>query len=575
MRADETAWHGVQVALHDFHIQMIAEDAFKNTFGDILVQLYPSLMQEMKDSKTEGSVSLLHLSVQIFTVSAIPRLAASPTHMTSQICMTLTCWMFPSAQVNTVVTRLARESQLLETLFTVLNAIFDDGRQPSTRQVSVNSDVVQKQSYMGLCRDIQYVLRIPGVAKLFSSRETAVEKWLELLARLQGMDPNTRQRVQHIEFEMRSWSYAFGLTIEFVPLHTHIVAGYIESLGDFESPDQKEQALGLLRPAVAALVRWFRQSQLLEGREGDIFCNVVDQEDGTVFGTISYDTSTLPVSFQIPCHRFVTSCWAECIRWSKGSLDLSVDLAAACGEAGGDGSVGEKTFALMLLEHPLRIFLVLAQSQAGMWVRNGLAIPGQQYAYCGPFLCETMYETDVTALQLACCTLGADTFVRVLKERFEICKWVGNGPLTGESTETPDQAIILFEEFVYVLILVLSERGPLDDGGEDAVMMRRLIHRLAVGPQTYSNLTRALPRSVTDCKHFEDVLKEVADYRRPDATQTGMFDLKAELLKDADPYSCYLSRKEREIVRETKLSKVEPPLMLYTRKGNEAKTWRC
>ena len=68
MKADDNTWHDVQLALHDFHIQMIAEETYKNTFGDVFVELYSDLMFEVVNSRTEGNVSLLDLSVQIFTV---------------------------------------------------------------------------------------------------------------------------------------------------------------------------------------------------------------------------------------------------------------------------------------------------------------------------------------------------------------------------------------------------------------------------------------------------------------------------------------------------------------------------
>jgi E3 ubiquitin-protein ligase UBR1 len=383
------------------------------------------------------------------------------------------------------------------------------------------------------------------------------------------MDPHTRQIQQHIEFEMRSWSYAFGLTMELVPLHVHIVKGFRESLGDYTGPEQKEVAMSLLKPAAEALGAWFRQCLVLEGAAA-CYQTFTDPEDGVLFATFKYDVSRQPISFQIPLHRFLTSCWAESIRWSEGQVELGPDLGAACGlylpgTTELDAVATEQDcFPLALLEYPLRILIALAQNQAGMWVRNGLAIPGQQYAYIGPSLCEAMYETDITSVQLACCALGADAFVRILKKRFNVSKWLGGGPLT-EGTETPEQAITILEEFIYVIILTLSERGALDDEGNEGIMKRRIIHRLAVGSQSHSALIRALPRSVADAKNFDQVLLEVGEYRRPDATQTGMFDLKAGLMEGVDPFSCYLSRKEREIVRELKRSKVGSPLCALPR----------
>ncbi len=47
---------------------MIAEDAFKNVFADIFADLYPGLMRGLRNQRVEGSLSILDLSVQIFTV---------------------------------------------------------------------------------------------------------------------------------------------------------------------------------------------------------------------------------------------------------------------------------------------------------------------------------------------------------------------------------------------------------------------------------------------------------------------------------------------------------------------------
>jgi hypothetical protein len=47
---------------------MIAEDSFKNVFADIFADLYPGLVRTMRDQTVEGNVTVLDLSVQIFTV---------------------------------------------------------------------------------------------------------------------------------------------------------------------------------------------------------------------------------------------------------------------------------------------------------------------------------------------------------------------------------------------------------------------------------------------------------------------------------------------------------------------------
>lgn len=116
MRSDHVFWAGVQPVLHDFYIQMIAEDTFKNAFGDVFIEMYPGLMKDLREQKTEGNVSLLDLSVQIFTVP-------------------------------TVVTRLVKHNRMLEMLFGTLLEFFQADSTIVNSTLSVNSSVVKQQRY--------------------------------------------------------------------------------------------------------------------------------------------------------------------------------------------------------------------------------------------------------------------------------------------------------------------------------------------------------------------------------------------------------------------------------------------
>jgi hypothetical protein len=155
------------------------------------------------------------------------------------------------------------------------------------------------------------------------------------------------------------------------------------------------------------------------------------------------------------------SLWAEYVRRTAGQIDANADLVTLLTstdsgslDPGARSCLDRTQSALLLLECPLRILVLFAQNQAGMWIRNGLAIPGQQYAYSGSTLSESMFEIDILAVQVACCELGAENFVRVLLHRFGVAKWFC---LQAEVTQ-PEMLAVLIEELLVAFILVICER---------------------------------------------------------------------------------------------------------------------
>jgi hypothetical protein len=191
-----------------------------------------------------------------------------------------------------------------------------------------------------------------------------------------------------------------------------------------------------------------------------VFENITDEGDGTSFQVINYNVASMPVSFHIPAQRFLMSLWAEYVRRTAGQIDANADLVTllTSPDSGSTDPAARSCpdrmqTALLLLECPLRILVLFAQNQAGMWIRNGLAIPGQQYAYSGSTLSESMFEIDILAVQAACCELGADDFVRVLLHRFGVAKWFSLMEVT-----QPEVLTVLMEELLVVFIMVVCER---------------------------------------------------------------------------------------------------------------------
>ena len=324
---------------------------------------------------------------------------------------------------------------------------------------------------------------------------------------------------------------------------------------------------------------------------------------------LDWPIAARPISFHFPLHRFLVAALGELVRASGGELSLPDvvasllepfvdadsaakarvsspvpsprfrawpalgprarrrDLRAAPAQvaAAGFQSPLEAVCAL-LVEYPLRILVVAAQHQAGMWVRNGFALPGQMSVYTGATLSDSMFHLDMAALQAGVCLVGAEVLVGTLQDRFGLREWVAGTAAGGDidSGADTESAAVLVAELLHLVIMLVSERHPPPGAGDahsthgahDAEagldydeVRSLLVHLLAAGPQTHSHLSRQLPTriSLADSTRCDGILREIATFRPPDQTQQGGFVLRPELLEEVSPFSWHLARKEREV----------------------------
>ena len=127
--------------------------------------------------------------------------------------------------------------------------------------------------------------------------------------------------------------------------------------------------------------------------------------------------------------------------------------------------------------------MLQAESQAGMWVRNGVLMHGQTTYYTCPQFCAHTFQLDISALQLAACAIpgqesgekgaaiegrrrggGGEQLVMTLLERFRLLNWVCGGVHDGgerreRSPLEADKMVTLLSELLALIIMILCERG--------------------------------------------------------------------------------------------------------------------
>jgi hypothetical protein len=244
-----------------------------------------------------------------------------------------------------------------------------------------------------------------------------------------------------------------------------------------------------------------------------------------------------PFSFHLPLQRFVAACLRELCLREDGIDDLKQQLTQHL------SAEDHNSLFWGLMEFPLLVLSRAAQVRAGLWRRNGNGLNDQVLNYAEPPFCRAMRDADLLLAQFAMLgraqhqttdfrpdsDVGVCFLVHLLLHRLGIFDFCGlaNGPnsdinryldevqkglynpeLNSENsgedfflpwTYSParDAAsrLLLLEEFLHTMIIMCTElppEPPVTKKAHTAQAKRRLrrevIHRLASGPKTHSEL---------------------------------------------------------------------------------------
>jgi hypothetical protein len=266
--------------------------------------------------------------------------------------------------------------------------------------------------------------------------------------------------------------------------------------------------------------------------------STVAAKNGSVLAFRALPMSQMtPFSFHLPLHRFVAACVREVCLRATGMDDLIRNLSQRMSET------DRNSLFLGLMEFPLLVLSRAAQVRAGLWRRNGPGLNDQVLNYAEPPFCRAMRDADLLLIQFSMLgrtlnqgkasrpdsDVGVSFLVHLLLHRLGIFDFVGlakapnsdinryldevkqelyspeqNVDDAGDDfslpwTYTPARdaasSMLLLEEFLHMMIVLTSELPPLpphdkDDHTAQAKwrLRREVVHRLASGPKTHSEL---------------------------------------------------------------------------------------
>ena len=188
---------------------------------------------------------------------------------------------------------------------------------------------------------------------------------------------------------------------------------------------------------------------------------------------------------------------------------------------------------------------MIAQIRTGLWVRNGFAIRGQLLHYRDFMLRELCYDQDIFILQIALAVLDPNTVIVTILERFGLVGYF-SGVTLHPMYEGPQLASMV-EEVLYIFITILSEASNAAQIPITSQIRREIVHALALGSCSYTDLVKRVAERLVEDVHFESVLTAVANFRSPESvTDTGVYELKDEAFDEVNPFFFHYSRNKRE-----------------------------
>jgi E3 ubiquitin-protein ligase UBR1 len=544
---DLRLWKETRIKIRDLLISTIVNIAhFKRIFGIRFALLYTTLSQLYLVADREPDHSVIHLSLQMLT---------SPS----------------------ITEEVIDKGDFLTTLMAILYTFL------TTRQVGYPKDVdsqatlafdtgsVTNRRLLSSFNDLRYILASDFVQRKVRSDARYLKQFLDLAKLSQGICPNTRAVGEHVEYETDAWINAALLTKEMNKLCREFAESYREKVTKQVFSIEKtssavfDTACVVIVNSIGLERKRFTQCEI---KEVTRFKTVKRFEFETRNDPSTFTNQYRIVDFVVQdgalsFHHALHYTLSWLIEFAKSSNRALAALDAAALRVVQDlQKVHEKlppqsTFfwkddaLLAMFDYPLRLCAWLAQMKAGMWVRNGVSLKHQWVQYRAVLYRDVGHHRDLVLLQTALVACEPGRVLASMIDRYGLDDWM-RGDFTSPSWREEGQSIDLAEEFLFLLINLLSDRDNLIPQDEDTdphmiAVRKDIVHTLCFKPMSFSELNARLTERRQDHQELQDVLDVMTTYRPPEGLHdSGMFELKPEFLRELDPYNSNFSKNQRD-----------------------------
>jgi E3 ubiquitin-protein ligase UBR1 len=537
---DLRMWKQLRVGIRDVFISTVVSiPQFKRLLGLRFAGVYTALAQLYLIADREPDHSIINLSLQMLTTPSI----------TSEV-----------VERGNFLTNLLA---ILYTFLTTRQVGYPANIDPKATLAFEQGAVTNRRMYH-FFMDTKYLLASEFVQDRIRDEPRYLSQFLDLVKLHQGICPNIRAVGEHLEFESEAWISASLITREINKLCRHFADAFT-----WKPEEDASQISRAIRTAAKVAIvnslgaerKRFDQAELKEETKFktlEVF--EFDADPATLFGpsykVVDYVVAKEPMSFHHALHY--TLSWLidrarsmpqehmlQLLRFTRDELNIGAGTAAI-------PSLQSEEYLLAMFDFPLRVCAWLAQMRAGIWVRNGITLRHQMTQYRSVSQRDVCHQRDIFLLQSALVLCNPSVFLASMIDRFGLVGWMTGKYDASQHGFEDSQAIDVVEDFIHLLIILLSDRTsliPAEDNNEShiAAMRRDIAHVLCFKPLSFSDMIARLSDRVQNMDEFPDVLQEMTRFRAPEGlSDSGTFELKEQYLELVDPYIHQYNRNQRE-----------------------------
>ncbi|CAE6425553.1 unnamed protein product [Rhizoctonia solani] len=454
----------------------------------------------------EVETSIKYFAVQLFTVPSVAGYIVKHNNLLPRILSLLTAFF-----TNQIDEKRIRPLQL---------------NQP-VPALDIESFPFRSKRITSVFNDLRYLVSTPPVQAHVATSQEPLVHVLKLCKLFFGANAQRRAASSHVEYETDAWISVFNASLSLVRI--------VRAVGEaFQKGSTSDLVRAIETVTHHILVICTLSETHLDPAKYAVKWHQV-QFGSQEHQVLQFDVSSEWVSFHHSLHWLL----AELLKHEELLEEDKLKSVKGLTEPALKGVVLKNMSpkgALTILDFPLRVIAMVAQIRCGLWVRNGFAIRGQLLHYRDFMLRELCYDSDVFLLQAFLTILDPDLVLVTTLDRFGLLDYF-NGVLTHplyDSVALP----AMVEEYLYVLMTVLSEHS------RTAPVRREIVHGLALGPCTYTELTKRVAERLADESAFDAALRSVANF---DANQ-GKYELRSECYEEVNPFFFHYTRNRREEV---------------------------
>ncbi|KAI0719055.1 hypothetical protein C8T65DRAFT_604021 [Cerioporus squamosus] len=466
--------------------------------------------------------------------------------------------------VPSVALYIVRHHNIVSRLLAIIAAFFTNQIQDKRityppnpdAEIDVDTFPFKSKRFMPVFSDLRYLCHNEPVQQLIAHNREFITQFAKTCQIFMCINPNKRAASSHVEYETDAWISVFNVTLSL----SRVIKVYGEAYS--------KATVGDLVAAISTVMHHILMCITVVDDRRDMsrfppvnFHEVVYGE--TTYKIINFDVMDGSISFHHSLQWLLAELFKHVDILDESSLQTMGlrSLRDVCLNKASEEAM------LTIIDYPLRVLAMIAQIRTGLWVRNGFAIRGQLLHYRDFMLRELCYDQDLFILQTALVVLDPNTVIVSMLDRFQLLGYF-SGATLHPSYDTSHLSGMV-EEFLYVLVTVLTETASATKMPLPVAIRREIVHALAVGPCTFTDLVKRVAERMVDDVCFERVLKEVANFKPPESTADfGTYELKDEAFDEVNPFFYHYTRNKREeveVVLRNRLKKktgVQDPVII-------------